>query len=138
LGRALLLGLLLVGLGIAGLFVAVATAANAGVPADKAGLAAALVNASQWLGGALGLAIFTAVSTSRTNHRLAAGTPHACADVRLPARAARRERLILASHHRVGETQEPAIEAEPEASLAACARLGSTCGSRTHPVRGKG
>ena len=45
----LLPGLLLVGLGIAGLFVAVATAANAGVPADKAGLAAALLNASQWL-----------------------------------------------------------------------------------------
>jgi EmrB/QacA subfamily drug resistance transporter len=71
----LLPGLLLVGLGIAGLFVAVATAANAGVPADKAGLAAALLNASQWLGGALGLAIFTAVSTSRTNHLLAAGVP---------------------------------------------------------------
>jgi hypothetical protein len=71
----LLPGLLLVGLGIAGLFVAVATAANAGVPADKAGLAAALLNASQWLGGAVGLAIFTAVSTSRTNHLLAAGTP---------------------------------------------------------------
>src|SRR5437588_3024150 len=73
----LLPGLLLVGLGIAGLFVAVATAANAGVPADKAGLAAALLNASQWLGGALGLAIFTAVSTSRTNHLLAAGAPSA-------------------------------------------------------------
>src|SRR5581483_4795050 len=75
----LLPGLLLVGLGIAGLFVAVATAANAGVPADKAGLAAALLNASQWLGGALGLAIFTAVSTSRTNDLLAAGAaePHA-------------------------------------------------------------
>jgi EmrB/QacA subfamily drug resistance transporter len=71
----LLPGLLLVGLGIAGLFVAVATAANAGVPADKAGLAAALLNASQWLGGALGLAIFTAVSTSRTDHLLAAGAP---------------------------------------------------------------
>src|SRR5262249_17497846 len=48
----LLPGLLLVGLGIAGLFVAVATAANAGVPSDKAGLAAALLNASQWLRGA--------------------------------------------------------------------------------------
>ncbi|MES1247488.1 MAG: MFS transporter, partial [Actinomycetota bacterium] len=71
----LLPGLLLVGLGIAGLFVAVATAANAGVPADKAGLAAALLNASQWLGGALGLAIFTAVSTSRTNDLLDAGVP---------------------------------------------------------------
>jgi hypothetical protein len=34
---------LLLGLGIAGLFVAVATAANAGVPGDKAGLAAALL-----------------------------------------------------------------------------------------------
>src|SRR5438067_8724619 len=39
----LLPGLLLVRLGLAGLFVAVATAANAGVPADKAGLAAALL-----------------------------------------------------------------------------------------------
>jgi len=77
----LLPGLLLVGLGIAGLFVAVATAANAGVPADKAGLAAALLNASQWLGGALGLAIFTAVSTSRTNHLLAAGEPRLAAAV---------------------------------------------------------
>lgn len=71
----LLPGLLLVGFGIAALFVAVATAANAGVPSDKAGLAAALLNASQWLGGALGLAIFAAVSTSRTNRLLAGGTP---------------------------------------------------------------
>jgi len=37
--------------------------------------AAALLNASQWLGGAPGLAIFTAVSTSRTNDQLAAGMP---------------------------------------------------------------
>jgi hypothetical protein len=54
------------------LFVAVATAANAGVPADKAGLAASLLNASQQLGGALGLAILTAVATSQTHHQLAA------------------------------------------------------------------
>jgi hypothetical protein len=50
------------------MFVAVTTAANAGVPADKAGLAAALVNASQQVGGALGLAIFSAIATARTNH----------------------------------------------------------------------
>jgi hypothetical protein len=45
------------------------------VPADKAGLAAALLNASQQLGGALGLAIFSALATSRTNDLLASGTP---------------------------------------------------------------
>jgi len=47
------------------------TAANAGVPPDKAGLAAALINASFQLGAALGLAIFSALATSRTNHLLA-------------------------------------------------------------------
>jgi hypothetical protein len=55
-------------------FVAVTTAANAGVAADKAGLAAALLNASQQVGGALGLAIFSAIATSRTSHLLASHT----------------------------------------------------------------
>ena len=50
-------------------------AANAGVDADKAGLAAALLNASQQVGGALGLAIFTAIATSRTSDLLASHTP---------------------------------------------------------------
>jgi EmrB/QacA subfamily drug resistance transporter len=68
----LLPGMLLVGIGVTPMFVAVATAANAGVPADKAGLAASLLNASQQLGGALGLAILTAVATSQTRHQLAA------------------------------------------------------------------
>jgi EmrB/QacA subfamily drug resistance transporter len=66
-------GLLIMSIGIGPMFVAVTTAANAGVPADKAGLAAALVNASQQLGGAFGLAFFTALATSHTNDRLAAG-----------------------------------------------------------------
>ena len=39
---------------------------------DKAGLAAALLNASQQVGGALGLAIFSAIATSRTTDLLAA------------------------------------------------------------------
>ncbi|HKC27718.1 MAG TPA: MFS transporter [Jatrophihabitans sp.] len=68
----LLPGLIILPLGFGPVFVAVATAANSGVPADKAGLAAALLNASQQLGGALSLAIFTAVATSRTQHLLAA------------------------------------------------------------------
>ena len=70
--------MLVLSLGIGAVFVGVTTAANAGVPADKAGLAAALLNASQQVGGALGLAIFTAIATSRTNDLLAAtGRPHA-------------------------------------------------------------
>jgi EmrB/QacA subfamily drug resistance transporter len=74
-------GTLLASLGIGAVFVGVATAANSGVPADKAGLAAALLNASQQLGGALGLAILTAAATSRTRHLLQAhaNTAHALA-----------------------------------------------------------
>ncbi len=75
----LLPGMLVVSCGLGPVFVAVTTAANAGVPPDRAGLAASLVNASQQLGAALGLAIFTALATSRTEHLLAAGTPPASA-----------------------------------------------------------
>jgi len=71
----LLPGTLVFALGAGAVFVGVTTAANAGVPADKAGLAAALLNASQQLGGALGLAVLTAVSTSRTSHLLSTGVP---------------------------------------------------------------
>src|SRR5437016_8417135 len=66
--------MLVLSVGIGAVFVGVTTAANAGVPADKAGLAAALLNASQQAGGALGLAIFSAIATSRTSHLLAINT----------------------------------------------------------------
>jgi energy-coupling factor transporter transmembrane protein EcfT len=62
-------------IGIGAVLVSVTTAANAGVPEDKAGLAAGLLNASQQLGTALGLAIFTAIATARTSTLLAAHTP---------------------------------------------------------------
>jgi EmrB/QacA subfamily drug resistance transporter len=68
----LLPGMMVMSLGLGAVFVSVATAANAGVPADKAGLAAALLNASQQVGGALGLAIFSAIATSRPNDLLSA------------------------------------------------------------------
>jgi MFS family permease len=58
--------------GLGFVFVGVNTAANAGVPPDKAGLAAALINTSTWLGGALGLAIFSVIATTRTEHLLTA------------------------------------------------------------------
>jgi EmrB/QacA subfamily drug resistance transporter len=73
----LLPGMMIMSIGLGAVFVAVTTAANAGVPADKAGLAAALLNASQQVGAALGLAIFSAIATSRTSHLLASQTPPA-------------------------------------------------------------
>jgi EmrB/QacA subfamily drug resistance transporter len=69
----LLPGILLVGFGIGAAFVGVTTAANAGVGEDKAGLAAGLLNTSLQLGGALGLAILSAVATARTHALLRAG-----------------------------------------------------------------
>jgi EmrB/QacA subfamily drug resistance transporter len=68
----LLPGLVIMSFGLGAVFVGVTTAANAGVPGDKAGLAAALVNTSTWIGGALGLAIFSAISTSRAQDLLVA------------------------------------------------------------------
>lgn len=62
--------MVIVALGLGAVFVGAQTAANAGVPPDKAGLAAALVNTSQQLGPALGLAIFSAIATSRTTDLL--------------------------------------------------------------------
>lgn len=71
----LLPGLLIMSAGLGAVFVGVTTAAQAGVPPDKAGLAAALINTSQWIGGALGIAVFSALSTSRVHHLLASGAP---------------------------------------------------------------
>jgi MFS family permease len=59
--------LLIMAFGLGWVFVGVNTAANAGVSPDKAGLAAALINTSTWLGGALGLAIFSVIANSRTH-----------------------------------------------------------------------
>jgi predicted MFS family arabinose efflux permease len=67
-------GLLLVAFGIGPMFVGVTTAANAGVGPSRAGLAAAILNSTQQIGGALGLAIFSAVGAARTHRLLATGT----------------------------------------------------------------
>jgi EmrB/QacA subfamily drug resistance transporter len=72
---SLLPGLVIMAIGLGAVLVAVTTAASAGVPADKAGLAAGLLNASQQLGTALGLAIFSAIATARTSALLAAHAP---------------------------------------------------------------
>jgi MFS family permease len=77
--KNLLPGLVIMAIGIGAVLVSVTTAANAGVPADKAGLAAGLLNASQQLGTALGLAIFSAIATARTSALLTAHAPPAAA-----------------------------------------------------------
>jgi MFS family permease len=64
-------GLMIASFGLGAVFVSVTTAANEGVPANQAGLAAALLNASQQVGGALGLAGFSALATAHTNDQLA-------------------------------------------------------------------
>jgi EmrB/QacA subfamily drug resistance transporter len=75
----LLPGFLVLSLGAGSVFVAVTAAANAGVPSDQAGLAAGLLNSSQQIGSALGLAILSAVAITRTDHLLAARVPSAVA-----------------------------------------------------------
>ena len=73
-------GLVIMALGLGGVFVGVQTAANAGVPPSLAGLAGAMINASFQVGAALGLAIFSALATARTNALLAS---HVSRDVAL-------------------------------------------------------
>ena len=65
------LAMVAIGMGLS--FVALTSAAIAGVPHDDAGIASALLNAGQQVGGALGLAVLTAVSTSRTKDLLPEG-----------------------------------------------------------------
>jgi EmrB/QacA subfamily drug resistance transporter len=62
-----------VGLGLA--FVSMTVAAVSGVEAHEAGLASGLINTSQQIGGALGLAILATVANSRIDDLTASGSP---------------------------------------------------------------
>jgi MFS family permease len=57
--------LLIIGAGMGACFVSVTSAAVAGVPPADTGVASALLNASQGIGGSLGLAVLTAVAAAR-------------------------------------------------------------------------
>ena len=59
-------GMLLLGVGASFAFMAVILASTAGVPEGEAGLASGLVNTSQQMGGALGLAVLAAVAAAYT------------------------------------------------------------------------
>ena len=70
---------LLIGIGIGGAFVTTTQLSVDGVPSGKAGLAGGLVNTSQQIGGALGLAILGTIAALRTETLVEAGatTPDA-------------------------------------------------------------
>jgi len=57
-------GMILMGLGLGATFVSVTIAATSGVSQRESGLASGLLNTSQQIGGSLGLAILTGISTS--------------------------------------------------------------------------
>jgi MFS family permease len=57
-------GLVLLGLGMGGNFIAITIAATSGVHGKESGLASGILNTSQQIGGAIGLAILTGLSTS--------------------------------------------------------------------------
>jgi EmrB/QacA subfamily drug resistance transporter len=75
----LLPGFLLIAVGMGFSFVPISIAALAGVQPAEAGLASGLINTSQQIGGALGIAALSAVATSRTESAAETGTalPHA-------------------------------------------------------------
>jgi EmrB/QacA subfamily drug resistance transporter len=75
----LLGGYLLFGFGLALAFIPVSIAALAGVGPRDAGLASGLLNTSQQVGGAVGVAIASSVAVSRATHLLHKGSSQAAA-----------------------------------------------------------
>lgn len=66
----LLPGFVLMGLGMGSTFIAITIAATSGVTGRESGLASGLLNTSQQVGGAIGLAILTGLSTSAASRYL--------------------------------------------------------------------
>ncbi|HET7744112.1 MAG TPA: MFS transporter [Gaiellaceae bacterium] len=67
-------GFLILGIGIPFAFVPVTIAALAGTRPEESGLASGLINTSQQIGGAVGIAILSTVAVTRTDDAVASGT----------------------------------------------------------------
>ena len=122
----LLPGFLLIAVGIGFSFVPISIAALAGVQNAEAGLASGLINTSQQIGGALGIAALSTIATSQTNDAVAAGTalPVALVDgftaAFLVGVAIAGLGIIAAlTLIRRDELEQPAEEMEPALDLAA-------------------
>ena len=78
----LLPGFLMTGTGLGFSFVPISIAALGGITNKEAGLASGLITTSQQIGGGIGLAVLSTVSTTRTNNLLASGVapPEALTD----------------------------------------------------------
>jgi EmrB/QacA subfamily drug resistance transporter len=70
----LLPGFLLIAVGLGFSFVPISIAALAGVQPSEAGLASGLINTTQQIGGALGVAILSTIATSTTSDAVTSGT----------------------------------------------------------------
>jgi len=70
----LLPGFLIIAFGMALCFVPISIAALAGVQQAEAGLASGLINTSQQVGGAVGIALLSTIAISRTEDEVAGGT----------------------------------------------------------------
>jgi EmrB/QacA subfamily drug resistance transporter len=70
----LLPGFLIIAFGMALCFVPISIAALAGVSEAEAGIASGLINTSQQIGGAVGIALLSTIAISRTENEIASGT----------------------------------------------------------------
>src|SRR5262249_14636181 len=140
----LLPGFLVMSLGAGSVFVSVTAAANAGVPSDKAGLAAGLLNSSQQNRSALGPAIPSPLALTRTDHLIAAHVPHSVAADAGYHRALLVGSILMAAAAvialRIGNTRKAAplvmvsTEPPPEPGQAAAGPVTGDRPARPHPV----
>ena len=132
-------GLMLVAFGVGPVFVGVTAAANAGATASQAGIVASIMNSSQQVGGALGLAIFSAIATSRTTHLLATGASiHTAAtagfDNALLAGAAFAAAAAVISLRTVNTNQDPMEASHPDPVPDTTATGAPTAGPSSAPL----